>query len=63
MKDSPAEKSGFKADDIVLAINNNFSKNIQTYKNMLQNTGEKMKILVKRKDKVMLLSLRVKSIL
>ncbi len=63
MKDSPAEKAGFKADDVVLAINNNFSKNIQTYKNMLQNTGEKIRILVKRKDKVLLLTVRVRSIL
>jgi hypothetical protein len=63
MKDSPAEKAGFKVDDIVLAVNGNFSKNIQIYKNMLQSTGEKVKLLVKRKDKLQQLSLRVKSIL
>ena len=63
MKDSPAEKAGFKVDDIVIAINNNFSKNIQVYKNMLQNTGEKIKIIVKRNQQLEELSLRVKSIL
>ena len=63
MKDSPAERSGIKVDDIVLAINSNFSKNIQVYKNMLQNPGEKVRILVKRKDKLNMLALRVKSII
>jgi hypothetical protein len=63
MKDSPAEKAGLKVDDVVIAVNNNFSKNIQTYKSMLQNTGEKVKLLVKRGGDLELLTLRVKSIL
>lgn len=63
MKDSPAEKGGFKVDDIVIAVNNNFSKNIQVYKNMLQNTGERIKIIVKRNGTLEQLTLRVKSIL
>jgi len=63
MKDSPADKGGFKVDDIVIAVNNNFSKNIQTYKNMLQNTGERIKIIVKRNGTLEQLTLRVKSIL
>jgi PDZ domain/Aspartyl protease len=63
MKNSPAEKAGFKEDDIVLAVNSNFSKNIQTYKNMLQGTGEKVHLLIKRKERLLELSLRVKSIL
>jgi hypothetical protein len=63
MKDSPADKAGFKVDDVVLAIDGNFSKNIQVYKNMLQNTGEKMKVIVKRGGQLEQLSLRVKSIL
>jgi len=62
MKDSPAETAGFKADDIILAVDNNFSKNIQIYKSTLQNTGERIKILVSRKGQPFLLSLRVKSI-
>jgi len=63
MKDSPADKGGFKVDDIVIAVNNNFSKNIQAYKNMLQNTGERIKIIVKRNGTLEQLTLRVKSIL
>jgi hypothetical protein len=63
MKNSPGEKAGFKADDIVLSVNSNFSKNIQTYKSMLQNTGEKVTFLLKRKGKLLERSVRVKSIL
>lgn len=63
MKDSPAERAGFKADDVMIAINNNFSRNIQTYKNILQNAGQKLKILVMRNGEPVLLTLKVQSIL
>jgi len=63
MKGSPAEKAGFKVDDVVLAINNNFSNSIQTFKNMLQNTNEKIKVIVKRNGQLEQLTLRIKSIL
>jgi len=64
MKDSPAEKAGFKVDDIVIGINNNMSQNLQLYKSMLQNSGDKVKILVNRPDSGMVeLNMKVKSIL
>lgn len=63
MKDSPAERAGFKPDDVMLAINNNFSRNIQEYKNILQNAGQKMKILVMRNGEPLMLTLKVQSIL
>jgi hypothetical protein len=63
MKDSPADKAGFKPDDIILGVNNNFSKNIQAYKNIFQNTGEKIRVVVNRNGVLEQLSLRVKSIL
>lgn len=62
MKESPAEKAGFKEDDIVLSVGNNFSNNIQTYKNLLQNTGEKLKLIVNRGGELIQLNLQVKSI-
>lgn len=62
MKDSPAESAGFKPDDIIMAIDNNFSKNIQVYKSALQNAGERVRILVSRKGQPFLLNLRIKSI-
>ena len=63
MHDSPAEKAGLKSDDILLAVNNNFSNNIQTYKNILQNVGEKVTLIVKRNGELHQTTLRVKSIL
>lgn len=63
MKDSPADKAGLKEEDIILAVNNNFSNNIQLYKNLLQSTGDKVKILVKRNGELVQLVLRVKSII
>lgn len=63
MHESPAEKAGLKLDDVVIAVNNNFSNNIQAYKNILQNVGEKVTIIVKRNGTLQQLSLRVKSIL
>jgi PDZ domain-containing protein/aspartyl protease len=62
MKGSPAEKAGLQADDIIVAIDNNFSNNIQVYKSMLQNTGEKLKIIVNRKGHLVELLMKVKSI-
>ena len=63
MKNSPAEKAGFQADDVVVAMNNNFTNNIQVYKNMLQNVGDKIKVVVKRNGALQELNLKVKSIL
>jgi hypothetical protein len=63
MTGSPAERSGFKAGDIIMAMNNNFTKNVQTYKNMLQNVGEKVKVLVLREEGPVILTIKVGSIL
>lgn len=62
MKGSPAEKAGLKEDDVVVSVGNNFSNNIQTYKNLLQNAGEKVKIIVKRGGQLDQLVLQVKNI-
>jgi hypothetical protein len=62
MKNSPAEKAGFKEGDIIFSVGNNFSNNIQTYKSMLQNVGEKVTIIVKRSTGLQELSLKVKGI-
>jgi hypothetical protein len=59
MKGSPAEKAGFREDDIIMAVKNNFTQNIQAYKNLMQNPGEKVKILIYRKGEPMALTIRV----
>ena len=63
MPESPAEQAGFKPGDVIMGVANNFSNNIQTYKNLMQTPGEKLKILVLRKDGPYQLTLKVKNIL
>lgn len=63
MPDSPADKGGFKPDDVVMAVENNFSKNIQTYKNLMQSAGEKLRVLVLRDGTPIILTLKVKNVL
>ena len=46
---SPAFKAGFKKDDIIFGVQNNFSNDINQYKNLLQSNGEKLKVLIMRK--------------
>ncbi|MBX3239105.1 MAG: aspartyl protease family protein [Chitinophagaceae bacterium] len=63
IENSPAETAGLKEGDILLAVENNFSGNIQTYKNLLQVPKRKLKLLVKRDEALLVLTLRPASIL
>ena len=62
-KNSPAEEAGLLEGDVVVGINKNFSQNMSQYKNALQATGEKLKIIVQRSGQLMDFTLRVKNIL
>ncbi|MBS1597423.1 MAG: aspartyl protease family protein [Bacteroidetes bacterium] len=62
MKNSPAEKAGLKPGDIIMALDNNFNGNIQTYTAILQNVGARINCIVKRNQKLEQLTLVVKSI-
>ncbi len=59
IKGSPADKAGLKDGDIVMAINNNFSGNVEVYKDLLQKTGYKISILVMRNNTPSLLYLHI----
>jgi hypothetical protein len=63
IKDSPGEKAGFKPGDIIYAIDKDFSRSIQTYKTAMQKAGARLKVLVMRENKLVFLTLVVKSIL
>lgn len=63
MKKSPAEDAGFKEGDILLAVENNISNNIQTYKALLQGPHSRVKILVLRNGSPKILYMHIKSIL
>lgn len=59
IKRSPADRSGIKDGDIIMAIDNNFSNNIETYKDLLQKSGSRVSVLVMRENKPYMLSLRI----
>lgn len=63
MQGSPAEKAGLKVDDIILAVQNNFGRSIQEYKNLMQNPGERVKILVSRNGEPMVFTMKVMNLM
>ena len=60
---SPAEHAGIKIGDRILAIDKNFTNNIQAYKNLLQTTGSKLNLVIIRDGLPLTITLKVKSIL
>ncbi|MVT07093.1 PDZ domain-containing protein [Chitinophaga sp. ysch24] len=63
IKGSPAEKAGFKKGDIIVAINNSFSSNLQQYRDMLKNIGTRPTLLIMRDKDLLLKKIQIKSIL
>jgi len=59
---SPGAKAKFKAGDEVVAVGKDFSHNINTYKNILQTPNEEIKVIVRRGDQLMVLTLHTLSI-
>jgi hypothetical protein len=62
-KDSPAQKAGLREGDIVVAVDKNFSQNLQQYKMAMQTAKEKLKIIVLRGESLIEFNLKVKNIL
>ena len=63
LKDSPGEKAGLMPGDIIMAIDNNMSGSIQSYKNLLQDVGAKLRIVIFRNGELLVKRLKVASIL
>jgi hypothetical protein len=64
MKDSPAEKAGFREGDILLEVNGDTSQDMQVYQTLLRTIGPRVRVLVRREEgDVAELSLKVVSIL
>jgi hypothetical protein len=60
---SPAEASGLREGDIVIAINKVFNQNLTQLKTALQNAGDKVKIIVKRNGELKVFDFKIRSIL
>ena len=56
---SPAFKAGFKKDDVIMAVNNNFSNDIAVYKNLLQSEKQTVKVLIIRNNLPIIINLKV----
>lgn len=63
MKNSPAEKAGFKPGDVLMAINNQFSSDLGLYRAQLKNIGTRQALLIMRNGELLLKKLSVRSIL
>lgn len=61
LPNSPGEKAGLKPGDEILGIDNIFNGSIQAYKDLLQQLGGQVRILVLRENKAVVCWLRVKS--
>jgi hypothetical protein len=62
-KGSPAEKAGLKEGDVVVAVNKNFTQNLQLMKAALQSSGENIKMIIKRNGQLMDYEFKVKNIM
>lgn len=60
---SPADKAGFKAGDVIISVDNNFSGNIQEYIQQLKNPGTHVRIIIMRGHELLVKYLRIKSFL
>jgi hypothetical protein len=60
---SPAKLAGVQIGDIIIAINNNFSQNFNQYKTALQQSNEKLKLILRRDEQLIQVQFKVKSIL
>jgi hypothetical protein len=63
IKGSPADKAGILKDDVIIAVNKNFSNNIMQYKDILQTERERIKLIIKRKAVLIELYIKPKSLL
>ena len=61
-KGSPAEQAGIKEGDEVVAVNSNFSQNLNQYKIALQQPDEKVKLVLRRNGELILLQFKILSI-
>lgn len=62
IENSPADQAGIRPGDFLVGVENDFTGNIQTYKNLLQTANRKLKLLINRNQELLILQLRPASI-
>lgn len=62
IKGSPGDKAGFEPGDIIFSVENNYTKNIQAYKTLFQNSIGKVRVIIFRDQKPMVLTINIKDI-
>lgn len=62
-KDSPAEKAGIREGDVIIAINKNFTQNLNLYKLMLQTVDQKVQMVIRRNKELIEINFKIGSIL
>ncbi|MDP1811772.1 MAG: aspartyl protease family protein [Sediminibacterium sp.] len=62
LPNSPGDLAGFLPGDIIFSVETNASKNIQTYRNLFQNSLGKIRVVVFRDQKPYILTMNVKDI-
>ncbi|MCW3113870.1 MAG: hypothetical protein JWR18_2266 [Segetibacter sp.] len=63
IKDSPAHLAGLKNNDVIFGIDNNFTNDVEEYRNLLSKPGAKLKVFLLRGNVVESALVEVKSIL
>lgn len=63
IKDSPADKAGFKIDDEIISVGSDFSNNIQRYKDLLQEPDTRIQVIIRRKGQLQTIILKTSTIL
>lgn len=61
-QDSPAEKSGLREGDIVVSINNVFNQSLTALKSSLQNSNERIKMIIRRDGELKVFEFKVRTI-
>jgi len=62
IKGSPGDKAGFQPGDIIFSVENNYTKNIQTYRTLFQNSIGKVRVIIFREQKPLVLTMMIKDI-
>lgn len=62
IKGSPGDKAGFRPGDIIFSVENNYTKNIQTYKTLFQNSIGRVRVIIFREQKPLVLTMVIKDI-